>query len=61
MDIPNQDKTVYNIIEKKDDNGIENLLPPPEAPKLPVIAAQETAENIPEVLSLLLYKIHTCC
>jgi len=52
MDIPNQDKTVYNIIEKKDDNGIENLLPPPEAPKLPVITAQEEApvESEPQVI-----------
>ena len=48
MDIPNQDKTVYNIIEKKDDHGIENLLPPPEAPKLPVIAVQETDSSITE-------------
>lgn len=47
MDIPNQDKSVYNIIEKKDDAGIENLLPPPEAPKLPVISAEELPE--PEV------------
>lgn len=45
MDIPNQDKSVYNIIEKKDDAGIENLLPPPEAPKLPVITAQEQPET----------------
>lgn len=48
MDIPNQDKTVYNIIEKKDDNGIENLLPPPEAPKLPVIAAQDETSSVSE-------------
>lgn len=41
MDIPNQDKTVYNIIEKKDNDVVENLLPPPEMPKLPVITAEE--------------------
>lgn len=41
MEIPNQDKSVYNIIEKKDDTSIENLLPPPEAPKLPVVVASE--------------------
>lgn len=50
MDIPNQDKSVYNIIEKKDDNGVENLLPPPEAPKLPVIAAQDLPEVNDKVL-----------
>lgn len=50
MDIPNQDKSVYNIIEKKDDNGVENLLPPPEAPKLPVIAAQDLPEVNDKIL-----------
>lgn len=48
MDIPNQDKSVYNIIEKKDDAGVENLLPPPEEPKLPVIAAKE---EIPQAVN----------
>lgn len=41
MEILNQDKTVYDIIEKKsgdDSNVVENLLPPPEEPKLPEIA-----------------------
>jgi len=41
MEIPNQDKSVYNIIEKKDNNNIENLLPPPEAPKLPTVVTQQ--------------------
>lgn len=52
MEIPNQDKSIYNIIEKKDDTVVENLLPPPEAPKLPVIAAEEisTPENTGDVL-----------
>ncbi len=50
MDIPNQDKSVYNIIEKKDDSGVENLLPPPEAPKLPVIAAQDLPEVNDKIL-----------
>lgn len=49
MDIPNQDKSVYNIIEKKTDTTVENLLPPPEDPKLPVIAAPQ--EDIPPVLA----------
>ena len=42
MEILNQDKSVYDIIEKKDNNAplVENLLPPPEEPQLPVIAAQ---------------------
>ena len=39
MEILNQDKTVYDIIEKTDNNEIkvESLLPPPEEPKLPTI------------------------
>ena len=45
MDIPNQDKTVYNIIEKKDTDSVETLLPPPEMPKLPTIVAQDTPED----------------
>ena len=42
MEILNQDKSVYDIIEKKSGNEtiVENLLPPPEQPKLPVIQAQ---------------------
>ena len=43
MEILNQDKTVYDIVEKKDtaDIKVENLLPPPEEPKLPVAAPAE--------------------
>ena len=39
MEILNQDKTVYDIVEKNDNPTIkvENLLPPPEEPKLPTI------------------------
>lgn len=42
MEILNQDKSVYDIIEKKDTSApvVENLLPPPEEPQLPVIASQ---------------------
>lgn len=48
MEILNQDKSVYDIVEKKPSNErkVENLLPPPEEPKLPVITAQPT--SIPE-------------
>lgn len=44
MEILNQDKTVYDIVEKKDaaDIKVENLLPPPEEPKLPIAEAVET-------------------
>lgn len=43
MEILNQDKSVYDIIEKKDNEPVvENLLPPPEQPKLPEIVASET-------------------
>lgn len=43
MEILNQDKSVYEIIEKKSGGEpvVENLLPPPEAPKMPVIQAQQ--------------------
>lgn len=50
MEILNQDKTVYDIIDKKgadDQPGIETILPPPEEPKIPVIQAPTptVAEN----------------
>lgn len=42
MEILNQDKSVYGIIDKNDTAGtVENLLPPPEEPKLPVIAPSD--------------------
>ena len=43
MDIENQDKTVYALVEKNDeiDTKVESLLPPPEAPKMPTIVVQE--------------------
>lgn len=44
MEILNQDKTVYDIIDKKGVDtaaGVENILPPPEEPKLPVIHAPD--------------------
>ncbi len=43
MEILNQDKTVYDIVEKKDTGEIkvENLLPPPEEPKLPAVVPQD--------------------
>lgn len=57
MDIPNQDKDVYNIVEKKevDNTVIENLLPSPEQPKLPDIVPDvndlnENAENLDEIV-----------
>lgn len=49
MDIPNQDKDVYSIVEKKevDNTVVENLLPAPEEPKLPenVITDEEVINN----------------
>ncbi len=40
MEILNQDKSVYDIIEKKGNEPVvENLLPPPEQPRLPEIVA----------------------
>ena len=48
MEILNQDKTVYDIVEKKDtpDIKVENLLPPPEEPKIIAIENKNlTAEQ----------------
>ena len=57
MEIPNQDKDVYNIVEKKDVDTtvVENLLPTPEQPKLPdivpeEIAVNENAQNLDEIV-----------
>ena len=47
LEILNQDKTVYDIVEKKDssDAKVENLLPPPEEPKL--VLADTSADSSP--------------
>ena len=57
MEIPNQDKDVYSIVEKKnvDNTVIENLLPTPEQPKLPDIVPEvtdidENAANLDEIV-----------
>lgn len=57
MEIPNQDKDVYNIVEKKnvDNTIVENLLPVPEQPKLPDIVPEvtdinENATNLDEIV-----------
>ena len=57
MDIPNQDKDIYNIVEKKnvDNTVVENLLPTPETPKLPDIVPEvsdldENAKNLDEIV-----------
>lgn len=57
MDIPNQDKEVYNIVEKKnvDTTVVENLLPTPETPKLPDIVPEvsdidENAKDLDEIV-----------
>ncbi len=43
LEILNQDKSVYDIIEKKETAApvVENLLPPPEEPQLPAVVAAE--------------------
>ena len=46
MEILNQDKTVYDIIDKKsagEKASVEKLLPPPEEPQIPVISATAPA------------------
>ncbi|MBP1531964.1 MAG: hypothetical protein ILA52_00490, partial [Alphaproteobacteria bacterium] len=51
MEIPNQDKEVYNIVEKKESDNmvVENLLPTPEQPKLPDIVPEPEEETAPEL------------
>ncbi len=46
MEVLDQDKTVYDIVEKKSDAEakVENLLPPPEDPVVPEI--QQVSENV---------------
>lgn len=55
MEILNQDKSVYDILDKtkNDKKVVENLLPPPEEPKLPVItpSADTTPQTIDDVLA----------
>lgn len=56
MEILNQDKSVYDIIEKKetDTPKVENLLPPPEEPQMPVISAvQETASVVEQAEEII--------
>ncbi len=50
MEIANQDKTVYSLVEKNEtlDTKVESLLPPPEAPQMPVISAEEVEETVGE-------------
>lgn len=57
MDIPNQDKNVYSIVEKKnvDNTVVENLLPKPETPKLPDIVPEVSdvdtnADNLDQIV-----------
>lgn len=57
MDIPNRDKDVYDIVEKKavDNTVVENLLPAPEKPKLPDIVPDDAevdanAKNLDEIV-----------
>ena len=52
MEILNQDKTVYDIVEKKDtpNNQIETLLPPPEEPVLPSIEMVNIEDNVQETI-----------
>lgn len=42
MNIPNQDKSIYELVEKKEiaPEKVESLLPQPEAPKMPTISPE---------------------
>ena len=69
MEILNQDKTVYALVEKNDDldTTVESLLPAPETPKMPTITAQEEAplnassltEESPENMDELIAAVET--
>ena len=50
MEILNQDKTVYALVEKNEtlDTTVESLLPPPETPKMPTIVPKQ-AENLEQI------------
>lgn len=52
MEILNQDKSVYGILDKSEDNAksVENLLPPPEEPRLPIITAEEETSSIETII-----------
>lgn len=47
MEISNQDKSIYDIIDKNEakEKTVENLLPPPEEPKLPEVVAETVSET----------------
>lgn len=47
MEILNQDKSVYDIIEKEPEKSeVESILPPPEQPILPTINTEQQPENM---------------
>lgn len=52
MEILNQDKTIYEIVEKtnNDDTKIENLLPPTEEPMFPDIVKSDIKQKTKEVM-----------
>ena len=54
MEILNQDKSVYDIVEKKKSNevSVEKLLPPPEVPQIPTVIAQETTTVVADSASI---------
>ena len=55
MEILNQDKSVYDIIEKKETPvaAVENLLPPPEEPQVPEVAPVVAPEVVSETVAVV--------
>lgn len=53
MEIANQDKSVYDIIDKNavDKPSVERLLPPPEQPVIPEIVPDSKDETISDVIA----------
>ncbi len=49
MEILNQDKSVYNIIENQTAPTVESILPPPEQPKLPIVQTEPTPAPVQNI------------
>ena len=66
MEIQNQDKTVYALVEKSEveDTRVESLLPEPERPRMPVILSDtaeisEVSDSQPKTMDELINTVNT--
>lgn len=59
LEVPHQDKLVYNRVEpERDDSNVERLLPPPEDPMQPpveeaAVFVKEATNNVPPIPSII--------